>query len=108
MKTSDFNYNLPQEFIAQTPAEPRHSSRLLVLRRDQPELEHTTFWNVANYLKKGDLLVINQTRVIPARIYGKKDTGGKAELLLLRRIDEVTWETIVGGKRVAGWTPDIV
>ena len=100
MKTSDFNYNLPQEFIAQSPAEPRHSSRLLVLRRDQPELEHTTFWNIANHLRKGDLLVINQTRVIPARIYGKKDTGGKAELLLLRRIDEVTWETIVGGKRV--------
>lgn len=100
MKTSDFNYNLPQEFIAQTPVEPRHSSRLLVLRRDCPELEHTTFWNIAGYLKKGDLLVINQTRVIPARIFGRKETGGKAELLLLRRVDELTWESIVGGKRV--------
>ena len=100
MKTSDFDYNLPQEFIAQSPAEPRHSSRLLVLRRDRPELEHTTFWNISDYLQKGDLLVINQTRVIPARIVGKKETGGKAELLLLRRVDEVTWESIVGGKRV--------
>ena len=100
MKTSDFNYNLPQEFIAQTPVEPRHSSRLLVLRRDHAELEHTTFWNIADYLKKGDLLVLNQTRVIPARIFGKKDSGGKVELLLLRRVDQLTWETIVGGKRM--------
>ena len=100
MKTSDFNYNLPQEFIAQTPVEPRHSSRLLVLRRECPELEHNTFRNIADYLKNGDLLVINQTRVIPARIFGKKETGGKAELLLLRRVDELTWESIVGGKRV--------
>lgn len=100
MKTSDFDYSLPLECIAQTPIEPRHSSRLLVLDRGKPELEHTTFWHVAEYLKAGDLLVINQTKVIPARIFARKPTGGKVELLLLRRIDLTTWEALVGGKKV--------
>ncbi|MFA5836598.1 MAG: tRNA preQ1(34) S-adenosylmethionine ribosyltransferase-isomerase QueA [Bellilinea sp.] len=100
MKTSDFDYDLPIERIAQTPVEPRHASRLLVLQRDKPALEHTTFWNVADYLLPGDLLVINQTRVIPARIFGKKATGGKVELLLLRRVDLTSWEALVGGKKV--------
>ncbi len=100
MKTSDFDYHLPEERIAQTPVEPRHASRLLVLRRDRPELEHTTFWEIGRYLRAGDVLVINQTRVIPARVYAHKDTGGRVELLLLRRVDELTWETLVGGKRM--------
>lgn len=100
MKTSDFDYDLPLERIAQTPIEPRHASRLLVLDRGKPKLEHTTFWQVADYLKPGDLLVINQTRVIPARIFAQKSTGGKVELLLLRRVDLTTWEALVGGKRV--------
>jgi S-adenosylmethionine:tRNA ribosyltransferase-isomerase len=98
MQTSDFDYHLPPERIAQTPVEPRHASRLMVLRREREELEHTTFWNMGDYLKSGDVLVINQTRVIPARLFGRKPTGGKVELLLLRRQDECTWEAMVGGK----------
>jgi len=98
MKTSDFDYNLPESSIAQTPIEPRDSSRLLVLHRDTGELEHRIFRDVSDYLRAGDLLVLNQTRVIPARIYARKETGGRVELLLLRRGDEVTWEALVGGK----------
>jgi S-adenosylmethionine:tRNA ribosyltransferase-isomerase len=98
MKTSDFNYHLPQESIAQTPAEPRDSSRLLVLRRENGKIEHRKFSDIGDYLKPNDLLVINQTRVIPARIYAKKETGGKIELLLLRKEDDLTWRALVGGK----------
>ena len=98
MKTSDFDYFLPPERIAQTPLEPRHSSRLLVLHRGRSELEHTQFWHLDEYLHAGDLLVINQTRVIPARIFACKSTGGKVEILLLHRQDEQTWEALVGGK----------
>ena len=98
MKTSDFNYHLPQESIAQTPAEPRDSSRLLVLHRESGEIEHRHFSDIGEYLNSNDLLVINQTRVIPARIYGRKETGGKVELLLLRKEDELTWRALVGGK----------
>jgi S-adenosylmethionine:tRNA ribosyltransferase-isomerase len=98
MKTSDFDYNLPESSIAQTPAEPRDSSRLLILHRDTGELEHRIFRDVSDYLRAGDLLVLNQTRVIPARIYARKETGGRVELLLLRRHDELTWEALVGGK----------
>jgi S-adenosylmethionine:tRNA ribosyltransferase-isomerase len=98
VKTSDFDYHLPEDRIAQTPVEPRHASRLLVLDRQKDGLEHTTFWHVADYLHSGDLLVINQTRVIPARVHARKDTGGRVELLLLRREDERTWEALVGGK----------
>ncbi len=98
MKTSDFDYNLPESCIAQTPAEPRDSSRLLVLHRETGALEHRIFRDVGDYLRAGDLLVLNQTRVIPARIYARKDTGGRVELLLLRRRDSLTWEALVGGK----------
>ena len=98
MKTSDFEYHLPESSIAQTPAEPRDSSRLLVLHREAGELEHRIFRDVANYLRPGDLLVLNQTRVIPARIFAHKETGGRIELLLLRRRDALTWEALVGGK----------
>mgnify|MGYP003507829502 CR=1 FL=1 len=98
MQTSDFDYNLPESSIAQTPAEPRDSSRLLVLRRESGKLEHRIFRDVTDYLKAGDLLVLNQTRVIPARIFARKETGGRVELLLLRRRDELTWEALVGGK----------
>lgn len=100
MKTSDYDYDLPVERIAQTPVEPRHASRLLVLRRDGSPLEHTTFWHIRDYLRPGDLLVVNQTRVIPARVFARKETGGRVELLLLRRVDELTWEALVGGKRL--------
>lgn len=98
MKTSDFDYNLPESSIAQTPAEPRDSSCLLVLHRETGEIEHKIFRDVRDYLRAGDLLVLNQTRVIPARIFAHKETGGKVELLLLRRRDELTWEALVGGK----------
>jgi S-adenosylmethionine:tRNA ribosyltransferase-isomerase len=98
MQTSDFDYNLPESSIAQTPVEPRDASRLLVLHRSTGELEHKVFRDIKSYLRAGDLLVLNQTRVIPARIFAKKETGGKVELLLLRRRDELTWEALVGGK----------
>ena len=98
MKTSDFDYDLPESFIAQTPVEPRDSSRLLVLHRDTGQIEHRIFRQVGKYLRKGDLLVLNETRVIPARIYARKETGGRVELLLLRREDELTWICLVGGK----------
>jgi S-adenosylmethionine:tRNA ribosyltransferase-isomerase len=98
MKTSHFDYNLPEPSIAQTPLEPRDSSRLLVLHRDKGEIAHRIFRDISDYLQAGDLLVLNQTRVIPARIYARKETGGRVELLLLRRRDELTWEALVGGK----------
>lgn len=98
MQTSDFDYHLPESSIAQTPAEPRDSSRLLVLHRDTGQLDHRIFRDVGDYLRPGDLLVLNQTRVIPARIYARKETGGRVELLLLRRRNELTWEALVGGK----------
>lgn len=98
MKTSDFDYNLPESSIAQTPAEPRDASRLLVLHRNNGRIEHRIFRDVGDYLRPGDLLVLNQTRVIPARIYARKETGGRVELLLLRRRGPLTWEALVGGK----------
>lgn len=98
MKTSDFDYHLPETSIAQTPLEPRDSSRLLVLHRGTGKLEHRIFRDVIEYLSPGDLLVLNRTRVIPARIYARKETGGRVELLLLRRRDELTWEALAGGK----------
>lgn len=98
MKTSDFDYHLPESSIAQTPAEPRDSSRLLVLNRRSGEIEHRFFRDVKLFLRPNDLLILNQTRVIPARIFAKKESGGKAELLLLRKRDDLTWESLVGGK----------
>ena len=98
MKTSDFDYHLPESSVAQTPAEPRDSSRLLVLHRDTGKIDHRIFRDVADYLRAGDLLVLNQTRVIPARIFAHKETGGRVEILLLRRRDTLTWEALVGGK----------
>ncbi|MBN1454100.1 MAG: tRNA preQ1(34) S-adenosylmethionine ribosyltransferase-isomerase QueA [Anaerolineales bacterium] len=98
MKTSDFDYQLPESSIAQTPLEPRDSSRLLVIDRKTGKLEHRIFNEIGEYLNPGDLLVLNQTRVIPARIYARKQTGGRVELLLLRRRDTLTWECLVGGK----------
>jgi len=96
MKTSDFDYNLPQELIAQTPVEPRDSSRLLVYHRDTGAVEHKIFRDVIDYLNPGDVLVINQTRVIPARLYGVKEgTGGAIEFLLLRRLNLTDWEVIL-------------
>jgi S-adenosylmethionine:tRNA ribosyltransferase-isomerase len=98
MKTSDFDYLLPVDLIAQTPIEPRDSSRLLVLDRKTGEVTHRIFRDIGDYLNPGDLLVLNQTRVIPARLYAHKPTGGRVEILLLKREDLLTWECLVGGK----------
>ena len=99
MRTSDFDYNLPQERIAQTPVSPRHASRLLVLDRSDGTIEHQKFWQIDQFLDPGDLLVINETRVIPARIFAHKQPGGgKAELLLLKKQDANTWTALGGGK----------
>ncbi|HEX7975009.1 MAG TPA: tRNA preQ1(34) S-adenosylmethionine ribosyltransferase-isomerase QueA [Anaerolineales bacterium] len=99
MHTSDFDYDLPSQFIAQTPVEPRDAARLLVLERSTGRLSHAVFRDLGGYLHPGDLLVLNQTRVIPARLYARKiPSGGRVEILLLRREDERTWEALVGGK----------
>ena len=99
MKTSDFDYELPDECIAQTPVEPRDASKLLVLDRQQRTLTDSNFHSIGQFLRSGDLLVLNETRVIPARLFGKKiPGGGKVELLLLRQEDDYTWEALVGGK----------
>lgn len=96
MKTSDFSYDLPQELIAQTPAEPRDSSRLLIYDRATGNVEHKIFRDIIDELDPGDVLVINQTRVIPARLYGEKvGTGGAIEFLLLRRLNLTDWEVIL-------------
>ena len=96
MKTSDFYYDLPKELIAQDPLEDRSSSRLLVLHRKSGEIEHRIFSDIADYLKPGDCLVRNNTKVIPARLFGvRKDTGAVIELLLLKRREKDIWETLV-------------
>ena len=96
MKTSDFFYELPEELIAQDPLEDRTASRLLVLDRKTDKLEHKIFGDVINYLNPGDCLVINNTRVIPARLIGEKEgTGGKVEILLLKRRENDIWESLV-------------
>jgi S-adenosylmethionine:tRNA ribosyltransferase-isomerase len=100
MRTDDFDYDLPEELIAQAPAEPRDSCRLLVLNRRDGTLEHRRFRDVGDYLEPGDLLVANRTRVLPARLVGHKPTGGLAEVLLLRRREDLdalggTWECLV-------------
>lgn len=102
MKTSDFWYNLPEEQIAQFPVEPRDTSRLLVYNRDNKTIEHKHFYDIIDYLKKGDLLVVNNTKVLPVRIYGTKEhTGGHIEFLLLKRLDLTHWEVILKPGRIA-------
>ncbi len=102
MNTKDFYYDLPQELIAQKPLENRTDSRLLTLKRETGEIEHKHFYDIIDYLKEGDCLVMNNTRVIPARLYGVKEkTGGKIEFLLLKRIDINTWEVILKPGRKA-------
>lgn len=95
MQVSEFNYNLPEELIAQTPLKKRDESRLMVLDRKEKTIEHKVFKDIIEYLKPGDVLVRNNTKVIPARIYGKKDTGANVEFLLLNRIEGDIWESIV-------------
>ena len=96
MKTSDFNFDLPQELIAQDPLEDRSSSRLMVLNKESCEIAHRIFHDITEYLHPGDCLVINDTKVIPARLIGtKEDTGAHIEILLLKRKENDVWETLV-------------
>ena len=101
MKTSDFYFDLPDKLIAQVPILDRSSSKLMVLDKETGEISHKTFKDIINYLNPGDCLVLNDTRVLPARLIGsKEDTGGKIEFLLLKRTEDDTWETLVKpGKR---------
>ena len=101
MKLSDYDYYLPEELIAQTPVYPRDSSRLMVLNKTEKRIENKRFSDITDYLKKGDLLVVNSTRVIPARLIGKKDNGVIIEIFLLKRVDSERWECLVKpGKRL--------
>ncbi len=95
VKVSEFNYELPEELIAQTPIEKRDESRLMVLNKKQQTIEHKTFKNIIDYLEPGDVLVRNNTKVLPARLYGKKETGANVEFLLLNNIENDLWECIV-------------
>lgn len=101
MKTSDFNYNLPENLIAQTPLEKRDHSKLMVLHKDNGKIEHKHFYDILDFINPGDCLILNDSRVLPARIYGIKDgTGAKVEFLLLNQKDKDTWEVLAGpGKK---------
>ena len=95
MQLSEFDYELPEELIAQRPLEPRNSSRLMVLDPARRTIAHEHFYDLQKYLRAGDTLIFNDTRVIPARLIGRKSTGARVEIFLLRRLDVVTWETLV-------------
>lgn len=101
MNVSDFDYDLPESFIAQEPLEPRDSSKLMVLDKQSGAIEHHIFHEIADLLRAGDVLVMNNTRVIPARLHAiKRETGGKAEILLLRQLSNTEWRVLVGGRRI--------
>jgi S-adenosylmethionine:tRNA ribosyltransferase-isomerase len=100
VKTAEFDYELPPELIAQTPIEPRDGSRLMVVNRRTGDIAHRRFRDLPEFLQLGDLLVHNESRVIPARLFARKPTGGQVEILLLRQRTGDTWETLVKGKRV--------
>lgn len=104
MHIDEFDYNLPEELIAQHPVEPRDASRLLVLDKKTGGIEHTYFHQIGRYLKPGDVMVINDTKVIPARIYAQKESGAQIELVLLRQLDQHHWQSLVrpGKKALPG------
>ncbi|MEI7452561.1 MAG: tRNA preQ1(34) S-adenosylmethionine ribosyltransferase-isomerase QueA [Candidatus Falkowbacteria bacterium] len=105
---SDFDYNLPRELIAQEPSEPRDAARLLVLNKKTGVIEHRHFYDLPEYLKSGDVLVLNNTRVFPARLIGeKKASGGKVEIFLLHKSQGATWQCLIGGK-VRPEAPEII
>lgn len=106
MNVADFDYELPDHFIAQTPVEPRDSSRLLMMDRQTGALEHHIFREIVDELHAGDVLVLNTTRVIPARLHAiKTETGGQVEILLLSKRDDTHWQALVGGRRLTAGTP---
>ncbi|MFN3598787.1 MAG: tRNA preQ1(34) S-adenosylmethionine ribosyltransferase-isomerase QueA [Aquificaceae bacterium] len=100
MRVEDFDYRLPEELIAKYPIEPRHKARLMVLNRKDQSIRHDIFWNIPLYLEEGDLLVFNNSKVLPARLYGRKATGGKVEVLLTDYITRKEWYALVGGKGI--------
>ncbi|MCL0099062.1 S-adenosylmethionine:tRNA ribosyltransferase-isomerase, partial [Dehalococcoidia bacterium] len=104
LKTEEFDYHLPQELIAQTPVEPRDSAQLLILDRGTKTVSRGIFSQIIDYLEPGDVLVMNDTRVIMARLHGRRSTGGKAEVFLLRDLGEGRWEALVrpGGRLPPG------
>ena len=104
MLLTDFDYELPEELIAQKPIEPRNASRLMVLDRTEQTINHHHFYDLKNFLLPGDTLIFNDTRVIPARLIGHRETGARVEVFLLRRIDANHWETLVkpGKKAIVG------
>lgn len=105
MLLKDFDYELPESLIAQRPLEPRNASRLMVLDPARRTIEHEHFYDLQKYLRVGDTLIFNDTRVIPARLIGRKSTGARVEIFLLRRLDAVTWETLVKpGRKIAEGT----
>ena len=95
-KLNDYNYNLPEELIGQHPAEPRDHSRLMAVNKKTKTIEDKYFYNIIDYLKEGDVLVRNSTKVIPARLFGRKETGAVLEVLLLKRLSIDTWECLIG------------
>jgi len=110
LKTDDFDYKLPQELIAQTPLEPRDHSRLMIMDRKNGRIAHRKFYDVSEYLDRGDVLVFNDSRVIPARMFGSTvDGGSKVELLLLSQISPNVWKTLVKpGRRMRKGTKFLV
>ncbi len=100
MRVDEFDYELPEELIAKYPAVPRHSARLMVLDRKSQTIAHDTFWNLPEYLQEGDLLVFNDTKVIPARLFGRKPTGGRVEIVLTDYVKPELWKALVGGKKI--------
>src|SRR5690242_7306197 len=101
MNLSEFDYELPQSFIAQEPLEPRDSSKLMRLDRQSGAIAHSTFRHIVDFINPGDVLVMNTTRVIPARIFATKaKSGGKIEILLLRQLDDTRWHVLAGGRKV--------
>lgn len=96
LKLQDFDFDLPKNLIAQKPSSPRDACRLMVLRRDKKTIKHDRFFNIYKYLEPGDILVLNNSKVIPARLWGEKESGGRVETLLLRQIDTKKWECLVG------------
>lgn len=100
MKVEDFDYSLPEELIAKYPVQPRHKARLMVIDRKDQSIRHDIFWSLPLYLEEGDLLVFNNSKVLPARLYGKKATGGKVEVLLTDYITREEWYALIGGKGI--------
>ena len=105
MKTHDFYYELPEELIAQTPLQRRDASRLMVLNRETGEIDHKHFYDIVDYLKPGDCLVLNDSRVLPARLLGHRPTGGAVEVLLLRDLGDKKWECLCKpGRKTVSYT----